>query len=66
MESKNRRECPVCESYIDNDDVCMKCEEDHQFGFGLKASRRRKKEQLDIKWEEAPNEHNCGVRKPEK
>ena len=55
--------CPKCESFIDDDEArCAKWEEDHQFGFGLKASRRRKKEQLDIKWEEAPNEHNCGVR----
>ena len=58
--------CPKCESFIVDDDRCAKCEEDHQFGFGLKASRRRKQEQLDIEWEEAPNEHNCGVRKQEK
>tara|TARA_E500000318_G_scaffold10098_1_gene9029 strand:+ start:210 stop:395 length:186 start_codon:yes stop_codon:yes gene_type:complete len=58
--------CPECESYIVDDDRCAKCEEDHQFGFGLKASRRRKQEQLEIKWDEAPNEQNCGVRKQEK
>ena len=59
--------CPKCESFIDDEEArCAKCEEDHQFGFGLKASRRKKQEQLNIEWEEAPNQHNSGVRKPEK
>ena len=58
--------CPKCESYIVVGARCAKCEEEHQFGFVLKASRPRKKEQLEIEWEEAPNEQNCGVRKPEK
>ena len=58
--------CPKCESFVTVGERCAKCEEDQQFGFGLKASRRKKQEQLDIEWEEAPNQHNCGVRKPEK
>ena len=62
----NTETCPKCESFVVVGERCAKCEEDHQFGFGLQASRRRKQEQLDIEWEEAPNEHNCGVRKPEK
>ena len=62
MESKNRRECPVCESYIDNDDICAKCEEDYTWSTGIKQSRASKEEKLNIKWKEKPNDHNCGVR----
>ena len=53
--------CPKCESYIDDEqDKCVKCEEDFRFSFGIKASRNRKQEQLNIRWIEHPNEKNCG------
>ena len=55
--------CPRCESYIDDEqDKCLKCEEDFRFSFGIKASRNRKQEQLNIRWVEHPNEKNCGRR----
>ena len=52
----------MCESYIDNDDICAKCEEDYTWSTGIKQSRASKEEKLNIKWKEKPNEHNCGVR----
>ena len=59
--------CPKCESFLDEEEGrCPKCEEDHTFSFGIKVSRSKKEEANNIEWEEAPNQHNCGVRKPEK
>ena len=60
-EQDQMKTCPKCESYIDDEqDVCLKCEEDFRFSFGIKASRNRKQEQLDIRWKEHPNGENCG------
>ncbi len=56
--------CPKCESYIDDEqDKCLKCEEDHTFSFGIKVSRSKKEEAKKIEWDEKPNQQNCGVRK---
>ena len=55
--------CPKCESFIFVGTHCQKCEEDFRFSFGIKASRNKKQEQLDIRWQEKPNDNNCGRRK---
>jgi len=57
------KECPDCQSYIYVGTHCQKCEDDFIFKFGLKASRNKKKEQQNIKWQEPPNSNNCGRRK---
>ncbi len=54
---------PKCESFIFVGILCQKCEEDFRFSFGIKASRNKKQEQLDIRWQEKPNDNNCGKRK---
>jgi len=55
--------CDRCQSYIYVGTHCQKCEDDFIFKFGLEASRNKKKEQQNIKWQEPPNSNNCGRRK---
>tara|TARA_B100001093_G_C26158610_1_gene730573 strand:+ start:343 stop:558 length:216 start_codon:yes stop_codon:yes gene_type:complete len=62
-EQDQMKTCPKCESFIFVGTHCQKCEEDFRFSFGIKASRNKKQEQLDIRWQEKPNDNNCGRRK---